>query len=211
MKIIKESDANSVDLACQFLKAGKVIIFATDTIYGIAADASNEEAVAKLYQLKKRDINKPIAIFVKNTAMAKNIFIFDDLLEKIAKKHLPGALTIVAELRSDCKTPLAKNLNPHHHSLGFRIIKSHLINKILEKFNGALAVTSANISGQDAATNLSDIKKYFSQQDTNPKLDLIIDSGDSKTNGASTVVKISNNKMEILRHGLISEAKLFNL
>jgi L-threonylcarbamoyladenylate synthase len=210
MKVIKESDSQAVEIACQFLKEGKLIVFATDTIYGVAADASNEKAVATLYQLKERELNKPIAIFLKNIHIAKKLFIFDDLLEKVAKKHLPGPLTIVAELRDDPSTPLAKNLNPNNNSLGFRIVDRTFINHLLEEFNGVLAVTSANISGQNVAQNLADIQKYFCQENKDPKLDLMIDSGDSKANGASTVVKISNNKMEILRHGFISEAKLLN-
>ena len=211
MQIIKESDLDAVHLACKSLQAGNLIIFKTDTIYGIAADASNEEAVAKLYRLKERNLNKPIAIFVKNSDIAEKIFVFDDLLKKIAKTHLPGPLKIVAELRNNCNVLLAKNLNQNNNSLGFRVINKLFINHILEEFNLPLAVTSANISGENVAQNLADIQKYFCHNTKEPALDLFIDSSDSEANGASTVVKISNNKLEILRHGLISEAKLLKL
>lgn len=199
MEIIKENDQTSVDIACTFLKAGKIISFATDTVYGVAVDASNELAIEKLYQIKNRDKNKPIAIFVKNLEIAKKIFYFDDLATKLAK-NLPGALTIILEKKSENILNLAPNLNQNGDKfLGFRIVEREFIKNLFNKFDGVLAVTSANILGQKDATTYQEVKKYFE----NLKLDLLIIGENPNEKIASTVIKIQNNKAEILRQGAL--------
>ena len=91
MQIIKESDLNSVDLACDFLAAGKIIAFATDTVYGLAVDASNSNAVEALYKLKKRDEKKPIAIFVKDLEAAKKYFSSTKYRRNLPQNFFPEA------------------------------------------------------------------------------------------------------------------------
>lgn len=199
MQIIKESDLNAVDLACDFLRAGKIIAFATDTVYGLAVDASNFEAVESLYKIKNRDEKKPIAIFVKDLAAAKKIFLFDETSDKLAAKFLPGSLTLVLEKKSTIVPELASNLNQNNNKfLGFRIIDNDFIQNLLQKFNGILAVTSANKSTEKAARSAAEVEKYFKFS----HLDLLIDGGFSKQETASTVVKIADGKIIILRNGL---------
>lgn len=197
MKVISEKDLDAVSIACEFLRAGKVISFATDTIYGIAVDASNFKAVEALYKIKKRDEKKPIAIFVKDLKAAKKIFYFNNLAKKISEKYFPGALTLVLKTKIKSASILAKNLNYNADGfLGFRIVDSNFIEKLLEKFDGALAVTSANLSGQKAATSATEIVKNLT------KLDLLI-SGKVSKKTPSTVLKISNKKITILRQGAL--------
>ncbi len=208
MRIIKENDKDAIDLAIQFLSQGNIIAFATDTIYGFGVDASNIKAVESLYKIKNRDQKKPIAIFVKDLETAKKIFYFDKLTTKIAKKFLPGSLTLVVKKSNESSVLLAKNLNQNNDEfLGFRIVEKKFIQNLLNKFNGILAVTSANISTQEPINNPREIKKYFSDSE----LALLIEGDVSKTKLASTVVKISEEKMIILRHGIITESELKNL
>lgn len=201
MRIIKESDFNALDLACDFLAAGKIIAFATDTVYGLAVDASNSKAVEALYNLKKRDEKKPIAIFVKDLEAAKQIFLFDETSTKLAERFLPGSLTLVLATQAATTSKLAPNLNQNNDKfLGFRIIENNFIQNLLRKFAGILAVTSANESTQKAATSAAEVEKYFKFS----QLDLLIDGGISKQETASTVVKITDGKVTILRQGLIN-------
>ncbi len=197
MKIINEEDSNAADLACEFLHQGKVISFATDTVYGIAANASNHKAIEALYRIKKRDEKKPIAIFVKDLSVAKKIFYFDDLSKKIAHDFLPGALTMVLKTKPNTSFTLAPNLNCNNDGfLGFRIVKNNFIEKLLEKFGGILAVTSANLSGQKTATSCKEVEKNLT------KLDLLI-CGKISEGEPSTVIKISDNQLTILRQGAL--------
>jgi L-threonylcarbamoyladenylate synthase len=204
MLIIKEEDVNAIELAIQFLQAGKLIAFATDTVYGIAADASNEKAVEQLYKIKNRQENKPIAIFINNLSDAKKIFKFGSLADKIAEKFLPGPLTMVLERQQHCQIKLASNLNHNQNNfLGFRLIDREFISNLLNKFSGTLAVTSANSSGESAAIDAKEVANYFQNHNI-----LVIDGKITGNKIASTVIKISNNNLEILRHGAIEKEQL---
>jgi len=197
MLIINEENFEAASVASDFLRDGKIISFPTDTVYGLAVDASNIKAVDALYQLKNRDHKKPIAIFVKDLASAKKIFFFDKKAEEIAQKFFPGALTLVLKTRVEASQILAPNLNSNNDGfLGFRIVDSFFIKKLFEKFSGILAVTSANFSGEKEAKNSQEIKNKF------PKLDLIID-GKTSLQAASTVIKVVDEKVNILRQGPI--------
>lgn len=206
MQIIDENNQKAAKIAAQFILEGKIIAFPTDTVYGIACDAANSNAVAQLYKIKKRDLKKPIAIFVKDIATAKKIFIFDELAEETLKTFAKKPLTLVLKTRdyndSDDKIKLANNLNNDENNnlknkfLGFRIVNRKFITNLLEEFGGTLAVSSANPSGQESAISADDVKKYF------PKLDLLVDGGFSQQKTASTVIKIANQKIEILRQDL---------
>lgn len=203
MKIIPENNSEVLALACKFLREGKVISFATDTVYGIAVDATNESAVELLYSLKKRDAKKPIAIFVKDIETAENIFYFDDLAKKIATKFFPGSLTLVLKQKPESITEIAKNLNSDAQNfLGFRIVECDFVKKLMSEFGGILAVTSANLAGEESAISAKEVEKYFA----NSNLDLIIDGGILEQKNISTVVKIVDQKIEILRHGVIKES-----
>ena len=195
MLIVNENNPNAATLASEFLRDGKIISFSTDTVYALAADASNFQAVETLYQIKNRDPEKPIAIFVKDLDAAKKIFFFEKKAEEIAKKFLPGALTLVLQTRDEAFSYIASNLNKNSDNfLGFRVVDNFFVKELFKKFDGILAVTSANISGATAATNPDEIKNIL------PNIDLLI-KGEISHQPSSTVAKIIDNKITILRQG----------
>jgi len=209
MQIIKESDPKAIDLACKFLREGKLVVFASDTVYGIAADASNYEAVEKLYKIKERDISKPIAIFLKDMEMAKKIFYFGKNAAKIATKLLPGSLTMVLKTKSEADSFFSQNLNKNNDGfVGFRIIDKKFVNKLLENFAGIIAVSSANKSNFEAAKNCSEVVSYFTEYSSK---ELLIIDGGSTTSQASTVIKFEEEEVKILRLGAITKEKIFEL
>lgn len=196
MKIISENDASAATIAAEFLREGKIIAFATDTIYGIAVDAASQVAVERLYQSKKRDKAKPIAIFLPNLQKAQEIFFFDNIAKKIAQKFFPGPLTLILKVKN--RFNLAKNLNQNDEFLGFRIIEKKFLSDLFSIFSNPLAVTSVNISGDEALISAEQIKNNGSFLN----IDLLIDGGICKKI-PSTVVKISQEKIEILREGAL--------
>lgn len=207
MKIIKETDIDAAKLVAKHLELGGIIAIATDTIYGFGVDASNYEAVEKLYDLKKRDHKKAISILIKDIGRAKKIFNFCEVAQKIANKFLPGALTMVLPLLKT-NINLAKNLNINSTNIGFRIIEREFITKIFNEFNGEIALTSANVSGQKVVNGVDELKEKFFKS----KVDLlVIDGGKLENNLASSVVKIIDNKIEILRHGAINAKEILEL
>lgn len=197
MKIISEIDPFSIAIAADYLRAGKVISFATDTVYGIAADASNSKAIEQIYSVKKRNKNKPIAIFLPNLAMAERILIFDEQAKKVAEKFQQIPLTLILKKRSEALINLASNLNENDEFLGFRIVQKNFISELLKNFGGVLAVTSANISGDEAAISGDQVKNYFNSKG----IDLLIDGGICEKKIPSTVIKVSDNQITILRKG----------
>ena len=195
MLVIDEKKSNAVDVAIDFLQKGKVICFATDTVYGVAVDATNPKAVEGLYKLKKRDKNKPIAIFLKNLESAKKLFIFNDLASEIVEKYMPGDITVILKTTDFAKKILAKNLNNNDNDfIGFRIIDSYFVQKLFEKYNGILAVSSANEASQNPCISASLIKKNLKN------LDLLI-AGKKTSKLSSTIVKIVDNELTLIRQG----------
>jgi len=195
MQIINQKDSNSVELAIKYLQAGKVICFATDTVYGVAVDATNPDAVERLYKLKNREQNKPVAIFVKDKKMAEKLFLINELSAKIIDKYMPGAITVILPTTNYAKKILAKNLNNNHNDyIGFRIVDSFFVRNLFNKFNGIIAVSSANKAFEDAGSNAGMVKKNLK------KLDLLI-VGKKTSKFSSTIVKIVDNKIDIIRQG----------
>ena len=195
MLVIDEKKSNAVDVAIDFLQKGKVICFATDTVYGVAVDATNPKAVEGLYKLKKRDKNKPIAIFLKNLESAKKLFIFNDLASEIVEKYMPGDITAILKTTDFAKKFLAKNLNNNDNEfIGFRIIDSYFVQKLFEKYNGILAVSSANEASQNPCISASLVKKNLKN------LDLLI-AGKKTSKISSTIVKIVDNELILIRQG----------
>ena len=195
MLVIDEKKSNAVAVAIDFLQKGKVISFATDTVYGVAVDATNPKAVEGLYKLKKRDKNKPIAIFLKNLESAKKLFIFNDLAREVVEKYMPGDITVILKTTNYAKKILAKNLNNNDNNfIGFRIIDSYFVQKLFEKYNGILAVSSANEALQNPCISASLVKKNLKN------LDLLI-AGKKTSKISSTIVKIVDNELTLIRQG----------
>ena len=191
--IISQYQQNAIDFSISQLQNQKVIAIPTDTVYGLAVDAGSFEAVEKLYELKKRGNQKPIAIFVQNLIMAKEIFQFNQLAERIANLYMPGKITMILNVKEN-HFNLAKNLNYNNSTIGFRYVNSFFMAKLLEIYQKPLAVTSANISGFEVTKSAHDIAKIFN-------LELIIDNEEICNNLASTVVKITKDSYKILREG----------
>ncbi len=199
--ILKENDINSVKQSTKILKNGGIIAFATDTVYGLACDALNNEALERLYKLKNRKLSNPIAIFVESLEIAQEFVEFNKKSIEIANNFMPGALTLVLKKRENNFSSQISRLLSNDSYIGIRIPNHKFSLELLKSFNGILAVTSANISNQVCAKNVDQIKDYFKND-----LDLIIDGGELN-NKASTVVRIIDDKVEILRHGAINLTK----
>jgi L-threonylcarbamoyladenylate synthase len=196
--------SKQIDQAITILKNGGVISFATETVYALACDASNDKAIRRLYKLKKRSENKPIAVFVKNLSAAKKFLSINKITQKIARKFMPGPLTIIVKKKAG--NGLSSLLNNGADEIGFRIPDDNFSLQLLKKFNGVIAATSANISGKNPAINSLEVSKYFGK-----KIDLIIDGGTCKDKVPSTVIVITkNHQIKIIRNGIITKKQIEN-
>ena len=201
MEIINESDLNALEKAKSVILGGGVICFKSDTVYGFACDARNDGAVAKIYKLKNRSVKKPIAIFVNDMLMAKKIFAFNKDSSDFCSNYMPGAVTLVAKIKENSDITLAKNLNLESNFIGFRIIEGKFVNDLISSLDFPLAVTSANISDSKELLSKDEVVNAFTKVKYNNFL--LIDGGKSSPIGVSTVVKIDDEGVKILRQGIM--------
>ncbi len=166
------------------LKSGGIAILPTDTVYGIASIAKNEDAVKKIYELKNRNLKKPMNVLVSNIDMIKKITKkVDKEEEKIINKFFPGALTIIFEKNEELPDIVTGGIK----TIGIRSPNSKILLDLIEYIGGPIVATSCNLAGEPAITNAQDAKDIFSG-----KVDLIVDEGESKIGIPSTIIKIQN-------------------
>ena len=185
------------------LKSGGIVVSPTDTVYGLLCDSTNKKAVGKIFRIKKREKSKPLALFVKDIAMAKKLAIIDAKKEKFLKKVWPGKITAVLKIKDAAgggRTPASrrgcdprKSLLTKKKTIGLRIPNYKLLNLILEKFKKPLAQTSANISGRSATTKIKKVLDYFKNQTTKP--DLVVNAADLPARKPSKVIDLINNNI----------------
>jgi len=177
--------------AVKVLKGGGVVAFPTDTVYGIGAMPFDKKAVKKLYRIKKREKKKPIALLVSSKNAASKFAVkIPSRARKLMAKHWPGALTLVFPKRRSVPDLLTAGLQ----TIGIRMPKNDIALKLIQKAGGALAVTSANISGGKPATCAGQIMGMKG-------IDLVIDGGKCSIGKPSSVVAVSGNNIRVLRKG----------
>lgn len=177
------------------IEQGNLVIVPTDTVYGISADACNTDAIKKVFIAKKRE-EKPLIVMVSSIEMLKKyVKNINELEQKLIDKYWPNTLTILFE-KSDNLSDLVTCGSP---LVGIRMPDNKLLLDLMNKINKPIISTSANISGSSVITNTNlidpELKKHISY---------IYDDGE-KTDIASTLVKVEDNKIKILREGLLSE------
>lgn len=182
--------------AGKLIKQGKIVIFPTETVYGIGTNGLDENAVRKLYKVKQRPLDKPISLLVSNMEMVN--LIAKDITEieyKIMEKFFPGPLTIILK-KNDIIPDI---VTAGKDTVGVRMPSGEIARKLIESAGVPIATPSANISGEPSGTNLQEIMKYFEG-----KVDYCIDGGNSELGVSSTIVQVIDGKVKILRQGNIT-------
>ena len=141
----------------KLLKEGKVIIFPTETVFGLGGNANNSNAINKIYKLKKRPKNNPLICHFKNISQIKKNFYMNNLEEKIAKLYWPGPLTIILQKKKNSK--ISSKLSNNSTYVGCRIPSNKIAIKLLRNIDFPIAAPSANLSNKVSVTRYSDIDK----------------------------------------------------
>lgn len=187
-----------IDKAVGVLRKGGVIIFPTDTVWGIGCSLDKPQAIKKLYQIKKRDQSKPTAVLIGSLDQAKKLASFTPQALKLAKKYWPGGLTIVIK----AKKSVSQLIQGEKGTIGLRMPDNELLLKILRKLNSGVVASSANFSGQP-------IPKTMTQIDSSLiKLSDLLVTGKAGGSLASTVIDLTSKPPQILRQGILLEKKL---
>lgn len=185
----------------QIIKNGGIVVFPTETVYGIGTNGLNKEAISRLYEVKQRPTNKPISLLVSSIDMAEMVAKdITDMEYKLMEKFFPGPLTIILKK----KNIVPDNLTNNTDTVGIRMPDNIIAKKIIEYANVPIATPSANISGKPSGTDINYIMENFKD-----KVDYYIDGGQSKLGIGSTIVKVENGYPLILREGSISKEQIF--
>ena len=201
-KLLKPND-KSINLACELLKQGEIVAVPTETVYGLAGDANNAEAIKKIFAAKGRPQDNPLIVHISNFEMLKNIVSNVPPKAKLLAKHFwPGPLTIIFPKGNGVCAETCAGLD----SVGVRMPANKIARDIIEKSGVAFAAPSANISGKPSPTTAQDVFV-----DMNGKIPLIIDGGDSQIGVESTVVSCLEDTPIILRPGAITKEMMENV
>lgn len=178
----------------EIIENGGVIIFPTDTVYGIGCNPYDANAVKKIYEIKSREKIKSLPVLVSSIEIVKQISIIDEFTEKIIKKYWPGPLTLILKLKDK---NLKESLNLED-KIAVRIPNSLCTLKLLNKCN-LLVGTSANVSGDSSFTDpqecMKNVKNY----------DIFVDGGTITSKGESTIIEIENEKIHVIREGALKK------
>lgn len=201
----KISVVDGIEESIKVIKKGGVIVFPTDTIYGLICDATNQKAIQKLFQIKKRDLKKPIPVFVKDIQMAKQIVMIDEKQESFLKKVWPGKITVILKAKIDFpQAVLGKD-----KTIGLRIPDYAPLNALFNEINKPLSGTSANLAGEHSCLDINDVVTQFANEKLQP--DLIVDAGTLSSSQSSTVVDLTGKELKVLRKGDLKEQELLKI
>mgnify|MGYP001615957832 FL=1 len=191
--------------AVNVLNSGGTVIYPTDTLYGLGANALDEIAVRKIFRIKDRSFSKPLPIIVRNYPWVKELAEIKKRHEEIFKKVWPWKVTIVLPKKDIIPGVLTAEFN----SVGIRIPDYIFTDKLLAKFGYPLTSTSANISGQEPTNDINRIIEIFSKSTEKP--DLIIDAGILPKSEPSMIIDLTGDKPKVLRISPTKPEKLLEL
>ena len=194
---VNEPDKDEgIKKAIEVLKKGRLVIYPTDTLYGLGCNALDESAVKRVFAAKRRPASNPLPIAVSDVEMMRQYAELPDTAEKLAEAFLPGALTIVLK-----KKNLPDALTGGLPEVGIRIPKSDIILRLIELFGAPITATSANISGNAPPVSAEEAVSQIEEAD------IVLDGGKLEKGVPSTVIDLTG-KPKILREGVIKRRDL---
>jgi L-threonylcarbamoyladenylate synthase len=195
-RVLPFSD-DAIAEAARLVLAGEPVAVATETVYGLAADATNAAAVARIYEAKGRPAFNPLIVHVPDIEAALRIGEFDGQARKLAQQHWPGPLTLVVSLRGNAG--IASIVTAGLSTIGLRVPAHPAMQALLRAVERPLAAPSANASGSISPTRASHVLKSLSG-----RIPLIVDSGPTERGLESTIVAATGGPLRLLRPGPIA-------
>lgn len=158
-----------IGLIAGFLKMGKVLVYPTDTIYGLGCRADDKQAIRKIFRIKKRDKKKPLLVLISDYKMLRKFFFVDKNQEAYLRKVWPGKISVILNKKIELPGELTAGLP----SLAVRLPKSRFLTKMIKEVGGPIVSTSLNISGEEPVEKVDSLQTYFQ----GAKPDIIVDAG----------------------------------
>lgn len=183
--------------AARLIVAGEPVAVATETVYGLAGDATDARAVGRIYEAKGRPSFNPLIVHVPDLAAAQRIGVFDDLARTLAAQHWPGPLTLVVPLRPGAD--IASIVTAGLPTIGLRVPAHPAMQALLHAAARPLAAPSANASGSLSPTRAEHVLNSLGG-----RISLIVDSGPTERGLESTIVAATDGKLRLLRPGPVA-------
>lgn len=183
--------------AVRTLEASGVIIYPTDTVYGLGALATDEVAVAKIHRIKTRDAQKPILALVADMDMLERYAVVTDIARKLSQAFLPGPLSLILTARGKSLAPVLGE----HASIGFRFAHTGFLANLVRTLNAPITSTSVNRSGEPPVTSLDSLEASLGLGTHH--ISLVVDAGILRASEVSTIVDVRGERAVILRDGAI--------
>ncbi len=181
--------------AGKIIREGGLVVFPTETVYGLGGDATNAESASKIYAAKGRPSDNPLIIHIADPADAKRYAFTNELYDRLAEAFMPGPLTVIMPKRNIIPLATTGGLD----SVAVRCPSHPVANALIRKTGVAIAAPSANLSGKPSPTCSRHVV-----DDLDGRVDMIIDGGDCEIGLESTIVKLDGNKVILLRPGAIT-------
>lgn len=198
----KQINEEKIQEAAEEIKSGNLVLFPTETVYGIGANALDEKAVKKIFEAKGRAQDNPLIVHVSNIKMVEYIVeSIGEFERKLIENFWPGPLTIIFKRKNENVIPNVVTANLD--TVGIRMPSNVIANKLIEKSGVPIAAPSANVSGKPSGTKVEDII-----EELDGKVSYILDGGFTDIGLESTVIKVENGKIDILRPGKITKEQL---
>lgn len=195
------STENTLEEAVARLRAGKLVAIPTETVYGLAADATNDLAVSAIFEMKRRPAFNPLITHVSDTAMAQRYARWNERAEALAAAFWPGPLTLVLPRREDC--PLSLLVSAGGGTVALRAPDHSVTRQLLGLFDGGIAAPSANRSGRVSPTQPQHVVSEFPDEDLQ-----VLEGGATRIGIESTVIDCCGAVPSILRPGSITDAMI---
>jgi L-threonylcarbamoyladenylate synthase len=202
LRLTSENVEKAAERAAAVLRAGGVVLYPTDTLYGLGADAFSDEAVAKVYAIKGRDVKKPIHAIVADIAMMEQYAEVNDAARALADTFLPGPLTLVLKKKTEFNSGIAKNIG----TIGFRIPRNDFCLALAKIFGAPFTTTSANKAGEETRQTVEAVLEQIGDAG----IELAIDAGELPSSKPSTVVDLSGAEPRVVREGAIPADLLYS-
>ncbi len=191
------TDAGAVARGVAVLRSGGLVVYPTETLYALGADALDPEAVARVYKVKKRPLGKPLSIAVSSLEMLRRYAYLDEKAQRLARRFLPGPLTLVLRKRD-----LPEILTSGLPEVGVRIPADPRALELIERFGGPVTATSANITEEVPPITVEEVLEQLSS------IDLILDGGPLDPSRVPSTIVDMVGEPKVLREGRIKREEL---
>lgn len=188
---------DQLDIAEQALREGKILVYPTETSYALGCDASNAEAVERIFLIKGRDEEKALPLIVDSVDAAEKVIVFSQKIRELAETFWPGALNIIGKRRDDADIA---SLAGKGDTQSVRVTSHPFASMLAKRFEKAIVATSANLSGKDALYSVENIEQLFPE---GRRPDVVIDGGTLPYVPASTTVRVVDDEVEVVRQGSV--------